>query len=106
MILRERPGDALILVRHDLGRVWIKQGMKNGCQGYLMIGSPGLLNRMDAESEGGEHTEEEEQEAHVLGMMGFKVRRMCCAGCGDLRGISIRMGEKAVASLDWRVRKR
>lgn len=50
MILRERPGDALILVRHDLGRVWIKQGMKNGCQGYLMIGSPGLLNRMDAES--------------------------------------------------------
>lgn len=39
-------------------------------------------------------------------MIGLEVRRMCCAGCGDLRGISIRMGEKAVAPLDWRVRKR
>lgn len=42
----------------------------------------------------------------MLGMIGLEVRRMCCAGCGDLRGISIRIGEKAVAPLDWRVRKR
>ena len=67
MILRERPGDALILMRHDLGRVRIEQGMKNGCQGYLMIGSPGLLNRMDAESNGGECAEEEGQEAQCWG---------------------------------------
>lgn len=100
-----KEGAALVLLRADLGRVWIKRGLEGWRPRYLMVGWPGHCNRWIQRARE-KDVPQKIRNSHAGDRPASESGAFPVQECEHLRAIRDRRGKKAVAPLDCRVRRR